>query len=185
MDLADFCAAMERLFDAAGFGLNAGSEDTCSADVVQESAGTQRTIINILATGENKGWLAPVNIDNVLLMPIQSVTVDPISQALVPCTVKGPSGEDESRPTGTVMAEPIGSLTPVTCVPATLVEMDGEVLIPITNFGTRHLPRCRRFLDRRRCPPGQPQKPSAGTCRDTCSHSLKEVWLTCQTQLIA
>jgi hypothetical protein len=62
-----------------------------------------------------------------------------MSQALVPCTVKGPSIEDEDRPTGTVMAEPIGSLTPATRVPATLVEMDGEVLIPITNFGTRTL----------------------------------------------
>jgi hypothetical protein len=49
MDLADFRTAMERLFDAAGFGLNAGS------DVAQENAGTQRTIINISATGENKG----------------------------------------------------------------------------------------------------------------------------------
>jgi predicted aspartyl protease len=56
------------LFDAAGFGLNAGSEDTCPADVVQESAGTQRTIINILAAGENKGWLARVHIDDVLMM---------------------------------------------------------------------------------------------------------------------
>jgi hypothetical protein len=65
-------------------------------------------------------------------MPIQSVIVDPMSQALVPCTVKGLSGEDKNHPTGTVLAEPIGSLTP-----ATLVEMDGEVLIPITNFGIR------------------------------------------------
>jgi hypothetical protein len=72
-------------------------------------------------------------------MPNKSVTVDPMSQALVPCTVKGPSGEDENRPTRTVMAEPSGSLTPATRVPATLVEMDGEVLIPITNFGTRTL----------------------------------------------
>jgi hypothetical protein len=72
-------------------------------------------------------------------LPIQSVIVDPMSQTLVPCTVKGPSGEDGSRPTGTVMAEPIGSLTPVTRVPAMLVEMDGEVLILVTNFGTRTL----------------------------------------------
>jgi hypothetical protein len=36
-------------------------------------------------------------------------------------------------------AEPIGSLTPATRIPATLVEMDGEVLIPVTNFGTRTL----------------------------------------------
>jgi hypothetical protein len=35
---------------------------------VQESASTQRTIINISAAGENKGWLAPVIIDDVLMM---------------------------------------------------------------------------------------------------------------------
>jgi hypothetical protein len=276
MDLADFHTAMERMFDAAGFGLNADNEDACPTDVAMENASAQRTIINISATGENKGWLAPVNIDDVLMMlavdtgagmtivnkskvlsfmdaldlepspfefhtangellegvgqfyytlqlgpivlencitvadvvedgllgmdflaatdawvglrdgqlhmkqngeeitwplrredqtaryvamPIQSVIVDPMSLALVPCTVKGPSGEDENRPMGTIMAEPIRRR-----VPATLVEMDGEVLTSIMNFGTRTLhigsdtpwrtlTQCRRFLVCRRFPP--------------------------------
>jgi hypothetical protein len=56
-----------------------------------------------------------------IAMLIQSVIVDPMSQAWVPCTVKGPSGVDENRLTETVMAEPIGSLTPSTHVPTTLV----------------------------------------------------------------
>jgi hypothetical protein len=68
MDLADFHSAMERLFDSARFGLSTGSVDTCPADVVPKDAGTQRPIINISAPGENKGWLAPVNIDDVLVM---------------------------------------------------------------------------------------------------------------------
>jgi hypothetical protein len=72
-------------------------------------------------------------------IPIRSVTVKSLSQALVPCTLVGPSGEVADRPTGTIMAEPIGSLMPDTCVPATLVEMDRKVVIPITNFGTQIL----------------------------------------------
>jgi hypothetical protein len=67
MDLADF-HAMERLFDAAGFGLNASDVDTCPADFAPEDAGTKRTIINISAVGKNKGWLASVDIDDVLMM---------------------------------------------------------------------------------------------------------------------
>jgi hypothetical protein len=62
-----------------------------------------------------------------------------MSQALVPCTVARPSGEDADRPTGTVMAKPIESLTPASHVPTTLVEMDREVLISITNFGMHAL----------------------------------------------
>jgi hypothetical protein len=42
--------------------------DTCPADVVPEDAGTQRPIINISAVGENKGWLAQVDIDDMLIM---------------------------------------------------------------------------------------------------------------------
>jgi hypothetical protein len=65
-----------------------------------EEAGTWRQIINIFVANENKCWLAPVNIDGVLLMLavkteagkaivnkkcVHSVTVEPLSQALVPC----------------------------------------------------------------------------------------------------
>jgi hypothetical protein len=68
MELADFRAAMEHLFDAAGFGLNTSNDNAFPAGVAQESAGTQRTVINISAAGENKGWLALVDIDDVLMM---------------------------------------------------------------------------------------------------------------------
>jgi hypothetical protein len=61
MDMANFCLAMECLFDAAGFGLNASSENSCPATTVTEEAGTQRPIINISAARENKCWLAPVD----------------------------------------------------------------------------------------------------------------------------
>jgi hypothetical protein len=52
---------------------------------------------------------------------VYSVTKEPMSQALVPWTVVGLSREDMDRPTGIVMAEPIGSLTPDMRVPVTLV----------------------------------------------------------------
>jgi hypothetical protein len=53
--------------------------------------------------------------------PIQSVTVGLMSQALVPCTVARPSEKDADCPTGTIVKEPTGSLTPAMHVPATLV----------------------------------------------------------------
>jgi hypothetical protein len=68
MELADFRAAMEHLFDAARFALNTSSDDAYPADVAQESAGTQQTVIDISGAGENKGWLAPVDLDDVLMM---------------------------------------------------------------------------------------------------------------------
>jgi hypothetical protein len=50
MDLSDFCSAMKRLFDAAGFGLNASNAETCPDNVASEDGGTKQTIINII------GW---------------------------------------------------------------------------------------------------------------------------------
>jgi hypothetical protein len=55
MELADIRSAMEHLFDAAGFGLNTSSDDAYPADVTQESAGTQRTVIDISAAGKKQG----------------------------------------------------------------------------------------------------------------------------------
>jgi hypothetical protein len=64
MDLADFCLAMERLFWIKCH----SSDNSCPAAAVTEEAGTQRPIINISAARENKGWLAPVENDGVLMI---------------------------------------------------------------------------------------------------------------------
>jgi hypothetical protein len=78
------------------------------------------------------------------------------------------------------MAEPIGSLTPATRVPATLVEMDGEVLIPVTNFGTRTLyigndtPLAAvENFDSMQEIPGSPEV-TAGTAMETLGRDLPE-----------
>jgi hypothetical protein len=138
--LENFCVT---LADVVGDGL-LGMDFLAATDAW---VGLRDGHLHMQQNGEEISWSlrSEDQMARYVAMPIQSVTVDPMSQALVPCTVKGPSGEDENHPNGTVMAEPIGSLTP-----ATLVEMDGEVFIPITNFGTRTR---TRFLVRWRFPP--------------------------------
>jgi hypothetical protein len=76
---------------------------------------------------------------STLSMPTRSVAIDPMSQALVPCIVMGPSDRSGTLPLRMVVAESLGSLIPETHIPSTLVEIDREVVIPVTNFGNESM----------------------------------------------